>query len=273
MTRLAFISQPQIEIGQHISVKVFGFTLYVDTIVSILIVLGIIAGLVFWARRRGITEGAPTGIQNILEMAVEFVGGLIGDTIGEKGFVVAPLLVTMFLYIIVANWLGLILLPGVHFISPTADLNSTLALALVTFVLAEYYAFRNRGFVGFFKHYLEPIPLLAPINVIEELSKPITLSFRLFGNILAGEVMLLVLAFFLGGFLQGVTQIVQGSLSHVLVGLGAAVLLIVDFIFTVAWIFYSIAIGAIQAFIFTMLTIAYFGQAMEHHEPGQPTTT
>jgi F-type H+-transporting ATPase subunit a len=273
MTRLSFIGQPQIEIGQHVSASVFGFTIYVDTLISIALVLLVIAGLVFWARRRGITEGAPTGVQNMLEMAVEFVGGLIGDTIGERGYRVAPLLVTMFLYIIVANWLGLILLPGIHFISPTSDLNSTLALALVTFILAQYYAFRNRGFIGYLKHYFEPIPFLAPINVIEELSKPVTLSFRLFGNILAGEVMLLVLAFFLATFLQGVTQIVQGTVSHVLVGLGAAVLLAVDFIFSVGWLFYSLAIGAIQAFIFTMLTIAYFGQAMEHHEPGKPTVT
>jgi F-type H+-transporting ATPase subunit a len=273
MTPLALVTQPQIEIGQHTSVRVFGFTVYTDTLVSIAVVLLIIAALVFWARRRGITDQAPTGVQNLLEAAIEFVSGLVEDTIGEEGRRIAPIVITMFLFIIVANWLGLIRLPGLHVISPTADLNTTLALALVTFVLVEYYALRNRGLVGYFKHFLEPFPFLAPINIIEELSKPITLSFRLFGNILAGEVMLLVLAYFGGGFLLGVGQIAQGSLQHFLIGALAAIGVVLIFLFDIIWIAFSIFIGAIQAFIFTMLTIAYFGQAMEHHEPGQPTVT
>ena len=270
MTRLALVTQPQIEIGQHVQIQIFGQTIYVDTVVMIAIVLGIIAGLVFWARRRGLTEDAPTGVQNVLEYAVEFVSGLVEDTIGERGREIAPLAVTMFLFIIVANWLGLVQIPGIRFTSPTADLNSTLALALVTFVLVEYYAIKNRGVGGYLKHFLEPFPVLAPINLIEELSKPVTLSFRLFGNILAGEVMLLVLAFFGGGFLLGVGQVLQG---HVLVGALAIVGVIAILVFDVVWIAFSIFIGAIQAFIFTMLTIAYFGQAMEHHEPGKPTVT
>ena len=266
MTRLALVTQPQIEIGQHVQIQVFGLTIYVDTVVMIAIVLAIIAGLVFWARRRGLTEEAPTGVQNVLEYAVEFVSGLVEDTIGERGREIAPLAVTMFIFIIVANWLGLVQIPGIRFTSPTADLNSTLALALVTFVLVEYYAIRNRGFRGYLKHFLEPFPVLAPINLIEELSKPVTLSFRLFGNILAGEVMLLVLAFFGGGFLLGVGQILQGSFSHVLVGALAILGVIAVFVFDVVWIAFSIFIGAIQAFIFTMLTIA--GRQWNTTNPG-----
>ncbi len=270
MRPLALVEQPQIEIGQHPSVQIFGFTLYTDTLIMILIVLAILAGLVFWARRRGLTEGAPRGVQNLLELAIEFVSGLIDDTVGERGRKIAPVVITMFLFILLSNWLGLILLPGTHFKSPTADLNTTLALALVTFFLVQYYAIRNRGFLGYLKHYLEPFPILAPINVIEELSKPITLSFRLFGNILAGEVMLLVLLFFGGGFLLGIGQLLHGN---VLVGSLAIVGELLIFLFDMVWILFSFFIGAIQAFIFTMLTIAYFGQAMEHHEPGQPTVT
>lgn len=270
MTRLDLITQPQIEIGQHSSVKLFGFTVYTDTLIMILVVVAIIAGLVFWARRRGITDDAPTGIQNVLESAIEFIDGLVIGTIGEPGRQIAPLVVTMFIFILISNWIGLVQIPGIHFTSPTADLNSTLALALVTFLGVQFYAFRNRGFLGYFKHYLEPIPFLAPINIIEELSKPITLSFRLFGNILAGEVMLLVLSFFGGGFLLGIGQILQ---QHFLTGALAIVGVILIFVFDVVWIGFSIFIGAIQAFIFTMLTIAYFGQAMEHHEASQPTVT
>jgi len=273
MHRLALVTQPQIEVGHHATANLFGFTIYIDTLIMILVVLAIIGGLVTWARVRGLTEEAPTGIQNVLEMAIEFVGGLVDETIGERGRRVAPIVITMFIFILISNWVGLVPPVGIHFSSPTADLNSTLALALVTFFLVHYYAIRNRGFLGYLKHYLEPFPVLAPINLLEELSKPITLSFRLFGNILAGEVMLLVLAFFAGGFLLGVGQIVQGTFPHVLIGSLAAVGVVAVFVFDVIWIGFSIFIGAIQAFIFTMLSIAYFGQAMEHHEPGQPTVT
>lgn len=269
MTRLALVEQPQIEIGQHPSVNLFGFTLYTDTLLMILLVLAIIGALVFWARRRGLTEDAPSGVQNLLESAVEFVSGLVYDTIGERGMQIAPVVITMFLFILLSNWIGLVLLPGTHFKSPTADLNSTLALALVTFILVQYYAIRNRGFRGYLKHFLQPFWVLAPINLIEELSKPVTLSFRLFGNILAGEVMLLVLAFFGGGFLLAIGQFLQGNPVVGALGLIGELLI---FVFDITWIAFSIFIGAIQAFIFTMLTIAYFGQAMEHQEHGQTVT-
>ncbi len=272
MITLVTFPVPQVEIGHHTTVQVFGQTIYLDTVIMILLTLAIIGGLVFWARRQGLTEDAPHGVQNVLEYAVEFISGLVEDTIGERGLALAPLVVTMFLFILVANWVGLIQIPGIRFTSPTADLNSTLALALVTFILVEYYALKSRGVGGYFKHFLEPFPFLAPINVIEELSKPVTLSFRLFGNILAGEVMLLVLAFFGGEFLNGAAQIVQGT-SHLLTGVLAILGVIFILVFDIVWIAFSVFIGAIQAFIFTMLTIAYFGQAMEHHEPGQPTVT
>jgi F-type H+-transporting ATPase subunit a len=269
MTTLQLISQPQIEVGQHASVTLFGVTLYLDTLIMTIIVLAIIGGLVLWARRRGLTEEAPTGVQNILEMAIEFVGGLVDDTIGERGRRIAPVVITMFLFILISNWLGLIPPVGIHFTSPTADLNTTLALALVTFLLAQYLAVRNRGFFGYLKHFFKPYPVLAPINLLEELSKPVTLSFRLFGNILAGEVMLLVLAFFAGGFLMGVAQIFQGSFLRVIIGVLAGIGVVAVFLFDIIWVGFSIFIGAIQAFIFTMLSIAYFGQALEHEESEQ----
>jgi F-type H+-transporting ATPase subunit a len=271
---LSLVDQPQIEIGHHSSITIGGFILYTDTLLMTALVLAIIGALVYLARRKGITEDAPTGVQNVLEMAIEFVSGLVEDTIGENGRRVAPMVVTMFLFILLSNWLGLVLLPGLHLMSPTADLNSTLALALVTFVMIHVLAFQTRGFAGYFKHYLEPYPIFAPITLIEELSKPLTLSFRLFGNILAGEVMLVVLLFFGGGFMLAVGQILNGlTFGHVVLSTLGLVGLLIDFGATVLWIGFSIFIGAIQAFIFTMLTIAYFGQAMEHHEAGQPTET
>ena len=272
MTRLVSFPVPQIEIGHHVTIQVFGLTVYLDTVIMIVITLAIIFGLVLWARLRGLTDEAPTGIQNVLESAIEFISGLVYDTIGEEGMSIAPIIVTMFLFILVANWLGLVQIPGIKFTSPTADLNSTAALALVTFVLVEIAAIRNRGVAGYLKHFLQPFAVLGPINLIEELSKPITLSFRLFGNILAGEVMLLVLAFFGGEFLNGAAQIVQGG-SHLFTGVLAIVGVLLIFLYDIVRIAFSVFIGAIQAFIFTMLTIAYFGQAMEHQEPGKGTVT
>jgi F-type H+-transporting ATPase subunit a len=261
---LALVDQPAVEIGHHSSIDVFGIAIYTDTVVMTALVLALIGGLIYWAHRRGITEGPPTGVQNVLEYAVEFVSGLVEDTIGERGRRIAPVVITLFLFILISNWVGLIALPGVHFTSPTADLNSTLALALITFVLIHFFSVQAKGWWGYLKHYAEPHPFFIPINLIDELSKPLTLSFRLFGNILAGEVMLGVLLYFAGGFLLAATALLHGHLLKGALGLSGLILVMV---FNVGWLAFSVFVGAIQAFIFTMLTIAYLGRAMEHHEP------
>jgi len=123
--------------------------------------------------------------------------------------------------------------------SPTADYNTTLGLALCTFVMIYVMGLRYKG-LGYFKHYLKSFFFFLPINIIEDLAKPVTLTFRLYGNIYAGEVLIAVLLGLLGGW------------THVFGG----------FLASLAWLAFSIFVGCIQAFIFTMLSIAYFSQAV-----------
>ena len=132
------------------------------------------------------------------------------------------------------------LIPSGHgpewFPAPTADVNLPLAMALTVILLVHYNSIKARGLGGYFKHYLTPYPVMLPINIIEEVTKPITLTFRLFGNIFASVLMVSVLVALLP-----------------LVALPIALLI---------WKPFAMFIGAIQAFIFTLLTLIYLGIGM-----------
>jgi F-type H+-transporting ATPase subunit a len=188
------------------------------------------------AATRNMNLRKPRGAQNILEALWEFIRGLVNDNIDpKKGASLLPIVVTYFIFILFSNLIGLV--PTMS--SPTADYNTTLGLALCTFFLIYIYGIRYKG-LGYFKHYFKPFAFFLPINIIEDFSKPITLTFRLYGNIYGGEVLIAVLLGMLGGWI------------HVFGG----------FIASVVWLAFSIFVGFIQAFIFTMLSIAYVGQAV-----------
>jgi F-type H+-transporting ATPase subunit a len=137
----------------------------------------------------------------------------------------------MFLFILVGNELGL--LPSPHILtSPTNDLNTTLGLALVSSFMVHFVALRNQGLKKHVKHYFQPFAVFFVINLLEEFTKPITLAFRLFGNILAGEILMEVL--------------------YKLVPVGVPII----------WLIFSLVIGLIQAFIFTILTTSYLADSL-----------
>ena len=121
--------------------------------------------------------------------------------------------------------------------APTSDVNLPLAMALFVITWAHIEAFRARGFTGYFKHYTQPYVALTPINIVEEITKPITLTFRLFGNLFSGGLMIVVVA----------------ALAPIALGP-----------FEIIWKPFDLFIGLIQAFIFMLLTIMYFGMAMAH---------
>lgn len=178
----------------------------------------------------------PRGAQNILEMLWEFLRGLVNENMNPRiGVSLFPVVITYFIFILFSNLIGLV--PTLS--SPTADYNTTFGLALCTFFLIYIFGIRYKG-LGYFKHYFKPFVFFLPINIIEDLAKPVTLTFRLYGNIYAGEVLIAVLLGLLGGW------------AHVFGG----------FLASVAWLAFSIFVGCIQAFIFTMLSIAYVGQAV-----------
>lgn len=178
----------------------------------------------------------PRGAQNLLEMAFEGIRNLVNQNMDpRKGEPLLSIVVTYFIFILFSNLIGLV--PTLS--SPTADYNTTLALALCTFFLIFYFGLRYKG-LGFFKHYLKPNILFLPITLIEDFSKPVTLTFRLYGNIYSGEVLMAVLLGLLGGW------------YHLFGG----------FVASVVWLAFSIFVGFIQAFIFTMLSIVYIAQAV-----------
>lgn len=188
---------------------------------------------------RNMNMRRPHGAQNIFEMMFEGIRNLVNTNMDpQKGAGLIGVVITFFIFILVSNLLGLV--PTLS--SPTANPNTTFALSLTTFTLMYYYGLKYKG-AGYFKHFIQPYPVFIPLNIIEEFSKPVTLAFRLFGNIYGGEVMLVVL---LGLF--GIWVDVLGG-----------------FIASVVWLAFSIFVGCIQAFIFTMLSIVYISIATSEH--------
>ncbi|MDT8903753.1 F0F1 ATP synthase subunit A [Anaeroselena agilis] len=222
------------EIGSHKVAHFFGFAFNMDTLYMTWMVMAIVIVLAILAVRR--LETVPRGMQNAFEMAIEAIGGQVDATIGPNSRKVAPLLITLFVFLLTSNWLGLV--PG--FTSPTNDLNTTLGLALMIIGFVHVLGVGHHG-LSHFKHFIQPHPLFLPINIIEEIARPITLSFRLFGNIMAGEILIILIA---------ALPLYYGE---PLVG--------------VLWLGFSVIVGLIQAFIFTMLSTSYLSNSLkeEHH--------
>lgn len=197
---------------------------------------------------RRVTHKTPSGAQNVMEMAMDTFEGLVGQTARAE---LAPnltlLALTTFLLLVVSNILGLLPLPGfgataqdpwIH--SPTADLNMPAGLAVAVFLLVQWSGIKYRGLkdyiVGWF---WRPIPIFGFfVNVLEQLVMPVSLSFRIFGNILAGEIVLRLTT--------AVKAVFSGLAPFILVaGVGTA------------WLIFSNLVSLIQALIFTILTVAY----------------
>jgi F-type H+-transporting ATPase subunit a len=234
-----------IEIGNHVERHFLGMTFNMDTIWTTLVAGAIVIILGFIARNRLTkpeVDQVPSKLQMLWEGLVKEVNTQVEDNLGHIHPFVVPLAVALFFFILIANWLELIpsqpnqhlhLLPA-----PTADTNLTYAMALMVMVGVWIYGIRKKGAKGYFKHFLEPMPVLAPLNIIEELVKPVTLALRLFGNIFAGGIMLALI----------------GLLPFTVLWAG-----------DVVWKLFDMFIGAIQAFIFALLTVIYFGMAGAGH--------
>ena len=182
-------------------------------------------------------SGVPSKLQLIFELIVDNVNKQVDESMGiaVAPFVV-PLAVTLFFFILTANWLEVI--PSGHnpeyLPAPTADVNLTYALGAVVFVLTNGASIRAKGLVGFVKSFFAPPRWLAPIRALEELMKPITLALRLFGNLFSGGIMIALLLAIPIYFFPG------------------------TIIISVAWKVFDLLIGVIQAFIFALLTILYY---------------
>lgn len=192
----------------------------------------------------------PTGVQNVMEWILDFVKGIVNDTMDWKtGKLFLPLALTLFTYILVGNMLGVIT-NGVYngevwWKSPTADPGITLTLAAMVIILSHFYGIKLRGGKNYVKSYFQPLWPLFPIKIIEEFSNTLTLGLRLFGNLYAGEVLLALLV---GMTASGFWGFIGGAIPFL------------------AWQGFSVFIGGIQAFIFTMLSMVYISHKVsEEH--------
>ena len=226
-----------------------GFTL--DTLASSALAILVTLAIVFLVARR-VTGGVPGKLQWGLEAFLSYVRDLTHETVGEDADFIIPIAATIGLYILVGNWLDFFPLPQPLFHPANSDLNQTLAMAIVVFLVVQWYAIKVRGMGGYLHHYTRPMELplpvrivFIPLNIIEEIVKPVTLALRLFGNIFAGLLMVYLLTL-LPIFISPIP--------------------------IVAWKFFDVFfVGTLQAFIFMLLTIVYFGMAregMEEHGQG-----
>lgn len=216
--------------------KLFGKDIFIpDTIVNswiVLIVLTIFALIVNKEIKKANVNEKPSGFLNVVEVLVEMVDGLVKSTMGSENMFFAPYILTLVLFLLLSNLIGLVGLTP-----PTSDYSVTLTLALMTFFLTQYYSFKTSGFLGYFKNFTEPMAFLTPLNVIGELANPISLSFRLFGNILSGVIIMGLIYSAAGYFAPIFTPLLHG--------------------------YFDVFSGVLQTFIFSMLTMIFISGAME----------
>ncbi len=178
----------------------------------------------------------PSGLQNVVEFFIDFLNGLMQDNLGTKGRkYMAPFVITLFMFILISNELGMLPQLGVHWTSPTNDINSCFALSLLVAFSAYLVGVCQQG-IGHFKHFISPSPAFLPLHLLDALTKPLTMALRLFGNILAGEILLEVLY-----------QLVPWVIPEF-------------------WVMFSLFIGFVQAFIFTILALGSYALAFAGHD-------
>jgi len=220
------------------------------------LLMGLLFAWLFRKAAKSATSGVPGKLQNVVETVVEFVDNTVKETFHGRNPLVAPLALTIFVWVFLMNslkWIPVDIIPGIAHaaglpffkIVPTADPNGTLGLSLGVFLLIIFYSIKVKGVGGFAKELsLTPFnhPIAIPFNLFLEvlglLTKPLSLALRLFGNMYAGEVVFILIAL-LPFYLQWVLN--------------------------VPWAIFHILVIPLQAFIFMVLTIVYLSQAHEDH--------
>jgi F-type H+-transporting ATPase subunit a len=233
-----------------------------DQVTYTWLVMIILAGLTFVASRN--LQLVPRGLQNFLEVVLEQFQQMIDDVMGHEGRRYLPLLATLGLFILTANLMGLV--PGTAGV--TSNLNTNAACALVVFVAYHWIGVRKQGLIAYLKHFAGPVPLaLKPlmfvIEVISHLARPLSLTLRLFGNMVGGHILLAVIFLLMG--LDGlIGWALSGSVPGAIIGgLGG----LVTIVFTVGFLYpLKILVAFLQAFIFVMLSMLYISGAIEEGE-------
>nr|YP_009399301.1 ATP synthase CF0 subunit IV [Kapraunia schneideri]ARW68907.1 ATP synthase CF0 subunit IV [Kapraunia schneideri] len=234
-----FSSLSSVEVGKHLYWTIGNYSVHGQVFIVSWMVIFVLLTLAFLGTRN--LQRIPGKFQNFMEFILEFLQDIAKNQIGEHEYRMwLPYVSTIFLFILGSNWAGalipwkLISLPEGELAAPTNDINTTVALSLLTSI-AYFYAGLNKNGISYFLRYVEPTPVLLPINILEDFTKPLSLSFRLFGNILADELVVSVFTL----------------LVPILIPLPVMIL--------------GLFASSIQALIFSTLSAAYIGEALEGH--------
>lgn len=215
-----------------------------ESVVSMWIVMAVL--IVFFLIFVRNLEKVPKGMQNLIEVIVDTTYNQTSLVMGPNMQGFAPYIGTLFLFLLCGNFLGLI---GMRPI--TSDVNTTFALATITFLLIHFFSIKNKGIAGYVKHLSNPSIIMLPINILGELAFPLSLSFRLFGNITGGVIILTLVYSALGSL---------SSIIHLPIPL-------LDLLIPIPLnAFFDAFEGILQAFIFTMLTMTFISMGYEKNE-------
>ena len=253
----------------HLKVGEGFWSLHVDTIVMS-VLLGLVTLAMFYSAARKATPGVPGKWQAFVEMVVEFIDTTVKEVFHLDRSFLAPLALTIFVWVFLMNAMDLLPLDlpgvimgwfGIHYwrAVPTADANTTFAMSLTVLVIVLFYSLKAKG-AGGYVHELFTAPfgsnplLWIPnfvLNLVELLSKPVSLAMRLFGNMYAGELVFMLIALLGAGVFTWTIGSTVGFIGQLLAGAG--------------WAIFHILIITLQAFIFMVLTVVYSAMATEHH--------
>jgi F-type H+-transporting ATPase subunit a len=228
----------EVKIGEHWISHLGPLSVNMDTIITAWLAMAVVLGLTFVLTRK--LDIIPNLFQAVGESILGFFEGINRDQIGKDGDKHVAFIASLFLFILISDLFGqlpwkLYHLPQGEFASPTNDLNVTAGLAILVVIYYFYAGISKKG-LSFFKHYMQPYWFLLPINILEDFTRPLTLALRLFGNILAGEIML--------GFAVGIFPL----------------------FLPIPIMFFELFVAVLQALIFTMLTASYIGAVTADHE-------
>ncbi len=215
------------------SYELFGQEVWITTthVCVLIVMLALIIFAIFANRAIKRAEEVPSGFQNVVELIVEMLDKMIEGVMGKNAPKFLNYISTLFIFILISNISGLF---GLR--PPTADYGVTFPLGVITFCLIFFNKLKYQKVSGFIKGLMDPWPIWAPINIIGDVAVPISLSLRLFANVLSGTIMM---------------ALIYGLLSHIAIGWPA-----------VLHVYFDLFSGAIQTYVFCMLTMTYVSDAM-----------
>ncbi len=232
-----------IDVTHYRAISVFGIGFHIGTIIASAVGAAVLLALAFFARAKITSSGVPRGPQLFFEALTKQMRDQVESQIGMRvAPFVLPLAVTLFALILFTNWVSVLETPTGsedYLLPATADVSYVAALTAVVFIGYHAAGMRRRGPLRHYKLLAKGhVSFLAPFNIIEELAKPVSLTLRLFGNLYAGSVMVVLISLFPAYILWAPNT---------------------------AWKLFDMFIGLIQALVYALLTVLYFGQAMEDH--------